>query len=244
MKSGWILGVGALFCTAVAILSRIWLPYGDTGVDTGAYYHVAATVGVLLSIMLFFGYLAMGFQKSDVSPVSESYGSLVTSSFLGLTALIVTALFVWTYWDLPYSLFWAAQVFLYVVMGVIWTVSTKAVAPMALAREGNAKVVGIRKQGIIDALLDASSACQQLESESAKALKKDIDNLQDELKFLPNHATGAQADQLLSELSSLMQEINGAVKTPLVEDQLKMLFGEVSLKVKTTQRHVAQWKRA
>ena len=244
MKSGWILGIGALFCTAIVILSRIWLPYGDTGVDTGAYYHVAATVGVLVSIMLFFGHLGMGFQKSDGSPVSESYGSLVTSSYLGLSAMTTTALFIGTYWGLHYTMFWAVQVAQLVGIGAVWVISTKAVVPMALAREGNAKVVGIRKQGLIDALLDASSACQQMESESAKTLKKAIDNLQDELKFLPNHATGAQVDQLMSELNGLVQEINVAVKSPLVEDQLKVLFSELSRKVKATQRHVTQWKRA
>lgn len=244
MKPGWILGIGALFCTAVAILSRIWLPYADTGVDTSAFYHVAATVGVMVSIMLFFGYLDMGFQKSDGSPVSESYGSLVTAIYLGLTSLVTTGLFIGTYWGLSYSLFWAVQVVAFVILGVIWTISTKAVAPMAAAREDNSKVVGIRKQGVIDALVDASSACQKIDSSPAKTLKKEIDKLQDEIKFFPSHATGAEAVQLMSELSNLTQEIHGAVKTTVGEDQAKVLFDELSLKIKATQRHVANWKRA
>lgn len=248
MKSGWILSIGALFCTAVAVLSRIWLPYADTGVDTSAYYHVTATIGLMMFIMLFFGYLAMGFHESDGSLVSESYGSLVTATYLGLAALVMTGLFVWTYWGLSYSLFWAALVVMFVILGVFWMVSTKAVAPMAAAREGNARVVGIRKQGVIDSLLDASNACQKIgtsdiERNTAKALKKTVEKLLDEFKFFPNHATGAEAAELIAELNKLVQEINGAVKTTLTEDQLKTLLDELSSKITTTQRHVAQWKR-
>lgn len=243
MKPGWILGVGALFCTAVAVLSRIWLPYTDSGVSYDMYHHVAASAGVILSMLLFFGYLAMGFPESDGASAMESYGSLVTATFLGLSALVTMGFFVWTYWGLSYQLFWGVQILQIVILGVIWTVSTKAVAPMAAVSEGNAKVVGIRKQGVIDSLLDASSACQQIDSDSTKTLKKGIDKLQDELKFLPKHVTGAEAVELMSELNNLIQEINDAVKTTLKDDQSKVLVDQLLLKINATQRHVAQWKR-
>lgn len=248
MKSGWTLGVGALFCAAVAVFSRIWLPYADTGIDTNANYHVAATVGVIVSLMLFFGYLAMGFHESEGSLVSQSYGLLVTSAYLCLAALLVTGLFVWTYWGLSYSLFWAALVVIFVILAVLWVASTKAIAPYASAREGDAKIVGVRKQGVIDGLLDASHLCQQIgtldiERDAAKALKQTLDKLQEELKFFPNHATGAAAVELMAELNNLVHEINVAMKTTVPGTQLKTLLDELSSKVRTTHRHVAQWKR-
>lgn len=240
MKPGWILGIGALFCAAVTVLSRIWLPYSDLGVSDNMKSHVAATTALIVSIALFFGYLAL--KKSEYE-YSEQYGSLVTAYFLGIFVLITLSFFVGTYFNLSYSLFWTAQVFLYCVLFVIWIISTKAVAPMTAEREGKSKISGLRKQNITDGLYKASIAFTTIDTNAAKKLQKEIDKLQNEVKFFPNHATGADAESIFAELNRLVQSLAELAGSTESDEESIKAIEQMTVKVNAAQRHVAQWKR-
>lgn len=160
----------------------------------------------------------------------------------GLVFCTTTVLFAGTYFGLPYEAFWMLLAVQVAGLILIWPVSPGVALPVVVEPHKHVKFVGFRKQGAIESLLDASRACQRLDADFAKTLKMEIDKLQGELEFLPTHAVGVPANELMSELINLSQDIGFAVKTALMGEQAKALFDDLMLKIKITQRHVSYWK--
>ena len=243
MNPAWMIGLGGAFCVAIAILSRIWLPYSDTGASDGAISHLTATAATIISYSLMMGYFALGFSKSDLNRKSEPFGSLVTGTYLWIIAIVSTAEFLGTYMGLPYKIFWSLQVIQYVVLAVIWISATKAVAPMVMEREANVLVSGIRKQSVLDGLSKVISQLPMTDTDTLKTFKKAASSLQDELKYFPNHASGQDAENIMSEMRDWIQRAGLIAREPTDENQPISDLTQISLQAKILQNRIAQWKR-
>ncbi len=243
MNSTWMIGLGGTLCVALAILSRIWLPYSDTGASDGAISHVTATAAVIISYSLMMGYFALGFSKSDLNKKSEPFGPLMTGTYLWIIALVSTAEFLGTYMGLSYQIFWSMQVIQYVILAVIWIFATKAVAPMIMERESNVLVSGFRKQAVLDSLSKLISQIPMADIDTLKTFKKAVSNLQDELKYFPNHASGQDAENIMSEMRDWIQRAGLIVREPTDENQPIGDLTQISQQAKILQNRIAQWKR-
>ena len=243
MNPGWMIGLGGVLCVAVAVLSRVWLPYEDTGLADAAIRHVAATGATIASYALMMGYSAFSFTQDDPTKRTETFGGLVTGSYLWLSALFTTLMFIGTYFGLSYKVFWSAQVLQYVLIAVVWVFAAKSIVPTVMAREANAQVAGIRKEGVLDGLFRLSASVQLIDSDNAKTLKKASDKLHDELKYFPNHATGVEAEKIMSDIRSWVQQANVITQDPTDIEQKSNEYIQIGLQAKALQVRVAQWKR-
>lgn len=243
MNPGWMIGLSGIFCVAIAVLSRVWLPYEDTGTTDGALSHLVATGATIIAYALMMGYFALGFAQEDPTKKSETYGGIVSGFYLGFSAILTTMTFVGTYHGLPYKWFWSLQVIQYVLLAVIWVSATKGVAPMAAEREANARVTGYRKEGVLDNLSRLSNAIQTTDIDAAKTLKKAIDNLHDEVKYFPNHASGSEAENIMSELGNWVQRASVVAQNLAGSDQSIEDLTQISQQAKALQGRVANWKR-
>lgn len=243
MNPAWMIGLGGALCVAIAILSRIWLPYSDTGTSDGVISHVTATAAVIISYSLMMGYFALGFSKSDLNKKSEPFGAIVTGSYLWIIALVSTAEFLGTYMGLPYKLFWSLQVIQYVLLAVVWVSATKAVAPMVMEREANVQVASYRKQAVLDSISKLMNQLPIADSDTLKIFKRAVSSLQDELKYFPNHASGQDAENIMSEVREWIQRAGAIARVPTEENQPIGDLTLISQQAKILQNRIAQWKR-
>jgi hypothetical protein len=237
MTAGLSLGLGAVFCIAIGVLSRVWLPYDDTGLsDAAGNHHLGATLATLFAYALVSGYAALCAARARAG---GAFGTLVVSSYLGMVAAASTLLFVATYAGLPYRWFWSGQILLYVLLAVVWT-ATAFAAPAAQERESQADLVGHRKARVSAQLQELAITWRSHSAAEAAVFVRALDALAEEVRFFPSHATGADVAPLFSELTrwaatagSLPQDEHAVPQLPQLSQQAAVL-----------RRQISQWKRA
>lgn len=241
MSANIVLALGGLFCVAIAVLSRIWLPYAESGLsDDAALNHLAATAATLVAYALASAYWALcgSGDERDRAPAG-GYASLVFGWFAALAAMVTTLLFAGTYWGLSYRFFWTAQVLQYVLLAFVWAGATRMVGPWAQARESDAAVTAHRKTRIAAELGGLAGAARKFEADAGRGLGKALDALVDELRFFPAHASGAEANRLLADLS---QWVQGAAATTAGAPQPSQL-ADLAEQASALRRRLSQWKR-
>lgn len=242
MSPNIVLALGGLFCVAVAILSRVWLPYAETGLsDDAAFNHLAATAATVLGYAFASAYWALSGSSRERGHAAGGggYGSVVFGWFAGLAACATTLLFAATYRGLEYRFFWTAQVLEYVLLAVVWVGATRMVGPSAQARESDAAVTAHRKTRISAELAALAAAARKFEADAGRALGKAVEALADEVRFFPAHASGAEASQLLADLSQWVQGAAAATAAVPAPSQLADLAEQAGL----LRRRLSQWKR-
>jgi hypothetical protein len=244
MNPLWMIGLGGALCVAITILSRIWLPYSDTGTTDGAINHVTATAAVIISYSLMMGYFALSFTKSGLDKKSEPFGAILTGSYLWLIALVSTLEFLGTYMGLSYKFFWSLQVIQYVLLAVVWVSVTKAVVPVLVEREANVQVSNYRKQAVLDSISELISQLSITDTDTLKIFKRDVMSLHDELRFFPNQASGQDAENIMSDVRHWIQRAVSVVRVSLEENQPIADLTQMSQQAKNLQNRIAQWKRA
>ena len=237
MTAGLSLALGVVFCTAVAVLSRVWLPYADTGLsDEAANNHLAATAITLLAYALASGYGALCAVRGRAA---NAFGALVVPSYLGLVAVVATLLFVATYAGLPYRWFWTGQILLYVLLAVVWA-TTAFVAPQAQAREDQSALVGYRKARIASELQELAIAWKAHSAAEAAVFVRAVEALAEEVRFFPSHATGADVAPLFAELTQWTASAGRAQQ----DAHSPALLQQLSQQAAVLRRQISQWKRA
>ena len=237
MTAGLSLGLGAVFCIAIGVLSRVWLPYDDSGLsDDAANQHLAATLAVLFAYALASGYGAWCAARERNA---GAFGTLVVSSWLGIAAAVGTLLFIATYAGLPYRWFWTGQILLYVLLAVVWA-TTAFIAPAAQAREERADLVGHRKARVAAQLQELAIAWRSHTAAEAAVFVRALEALAEEVRFFPSHATGADVAPLLAELTQWTATAGSAPREGHSSAQLQQLSQQAAV----LRRQISQWKRA
>jgi hypothetical protein len=237
VTAGLSLGLGAVFCIAIGVLSRVWLPYDDTGLsDAAAIDHLGATLATLFSYALASGYAALCATRSRVA---GAFGTLVVSSWLGIVAMVGTLLFIATYAGLPYRWFWTGQVLLYVLLAVVWA-ATAFVSPAAQARESQAELVGHRKARIATQLQELAISWRSHSAGEAAVFVRALEALAEEVRFFPAQATGADVAPLFSELTRWAATADAVTQ----DDHSVAQLQELSRQAAMLRRQISQWKRA
>ena len=220
---------------AIGLIGLIWVPYGVEATRDIIFPHYLATIACLFSVSLVAIYLIASNQRR----VNESYGQIVTTSFLILSAIITIGMFAKTYTGLSYQTFLVIQILQYVVLAVVWGCATMFVAPSVEKRETHQRVSAFRKANIANDLYELSNKKQIKKLENSEKILKAVGDLSDELKYFPNSADGIEAESILRNINNWIQSTNQTLET----EDLAGITDDLVLQAKSLQRQIAQYKK-
>ena len=224
-----------LISIAIGLIGLIWVPYEIDATRDIILPHYLATIASVFSVALVAIYLIASNQRK----VNESYGQIVTTSFLILSAIITIIMYAKTYNGLAYDTFLVTQIILYVVLAVIWAVSTMFIAPSVEQRETHQRVSSFRRANITNDLYDLSTNEQIKKLDNSKAVLKAIADLTDELKYFPNSADGVDAESILKSIRNWIHSTNQKMEM----DEHAGNTEDLVLQAKGLQRQLAQYKK-
>jgi hypothetical protein len=196
MSSRFYLFTGFLATALILSLGLIWAPDLNTGLAVhSAKYYLSLTVFAITPLLFF---LSLG--RSDTSNLNRnSFWRANLSFFLAIQTLLVGAEFY--YWVLKspvsYSSFYSWVMIQYVLLAIIWLAAGQA-NKIHGEFENQAAVGDARKNNLQDHIEKTAQTLYQLTKHHAQ-VKKSIDLILDELRFLPKFT----AQDELSRLSQL-----------------------------------------
>lgn len=244
MRPLWYLALGGVACTALVVLSRIWLPYPEADTTTGpAVQHLAATAAILVFYALVAGYLAVTSAAAhDPNRVtdSDSTGSIITTAYLVLAAVLSTGAFAGTYLGLSYRLFWTSVVLVLVLLALVWIVAARLRAPGVTSRDNDVRVRGHRKLRLsqdlarIQARFDGATT-----DDGGKGLGVELRRLLEEIRMFPTQASGAEADLIERDLCLWCDQLAGQTSASLSREDHIRLGSEA----RALSARLASWKR-
>jgi hypothetical protein len=199
MSSRLYLFVGVLAAALIMALGLLWAPNLNTGLAAdSAHYFLSLAAWAVTPIFLF---ISLG--REDTADLKRnSFWRANLSFFLAIQVLLVGAEFY--YWVLKtpisYRSYYTWVMIQYVVLAIIWLAASQ-VHHIHQEFENAATVGGARKTNLRDHIEETAQTLYQLTKHHAQ-VKKSVDLLLDELRFLPKFTSQDE----LSRLSSLVHQ--------------------------------------
>ncbi|QWD80517.1 hypothetical protein ICV01_04215 [Polynucleobacter sp. MWH-Spelu-300-X4] len=203
MSSRLYLFVGLLVAALIMALGLIWAPNLNTGLAAdSANYYLSLAVCAVTPIFFF---LSLG--RDDTADLNRnSFWRANLSYFLGLQVLLVGSEFY--YWiiktPVSYSSYYSWVMIQYVLLAIIWLAAGQ-VHHIHQEFENKAAVGGARKNNLQEHIEQTAQTLYQLTKHHAQ-VKKSIDLLLDELRFLPKFTSQDE----FSRLSQLVHHWSSA----------------------------------
>ena len=193
MISRFYLFTGILATALIMALGLIWAPDLNTGLAAhSVQYYLSLTVCAITPLLFF---LSLG--RDDSSNLNRnSFWRANLSFFLAIQTLLVGAEFYYWVLKVPvsYSSFYSWVMIQYVLLAIIWLAAGQA-HKIHDEFENQAAVGGARKNNLQDHIEKTAQTLYQLTKHHAQ-IKKSIDLILDELRFLPKFTSQDEFSRL------------------------------------------------
>ena len=197
MSSRLYLFVGVLLGALFAALGLIWAPNLNSGLaSTSIHYYLALVSWAVTPLLLF---MSLGRDESE-NLNRSSFWRANLAYFLALNVLLVTIEFYNWVMQTPasYQAYTTAVLIQYALLAVIWLAAGQ-VTQIHNEFENAAAVGGARKENLQEHIEATAQTLYQL-TKHHPSVKKSVDQLLDELRFVPKFTSQTE----LSRLSQLV----------------------------------------